>query len=122
MRVLVADDQPQVRSALQILLNQEPDVNVVSEASDAKSLLTQIQTSQPEIILLDWDLPGLPLSNLLSVLQINYPSLVVIVLSGKLEARQQALAAGADAFVSKIDPPTQLLAVLHALNSGKQMA
>jgi DNA-binding NarL/FixJ family response regulator len=47
----------------------------------------------------------------------DYPNLLVVVLSGRPEVRREALAAGADAFVSKVDPPERLLAALHAMDS-----
>jgi CheY-like chemotaxis protein len=73
--------------------------------------------THPDLILLDWELPGLPKIGSMTGLQNVYPNLLVIVLSGRPEVRQKALAAGADAFVSKADPPERLLAVLHSMNS-----
>jgi DNA-binding NarL/FixJ family response regulator len=117
MRVLLADNQPQVRSALQILLKQEPGTSVVGEASEAEGLLTQIRATHPDLVLLDWELPGLPAIGSLSALRRVCPNLLVIALSGRPEVCQEALAAGVDAFVSKIDPPERLLAALHAMDS-----
>lgn len=59
MRVLIADDRPQVRSALRLLLKQEPDVTVVGEAEDAEQALELAIGERPELVLLDWELPGL---------------------------------------------------------------
>jgi DNA-binding NarL/FixJ family response regulator len=115
MRVLLADDQAQVRSALQTLLKQERGVSVVGEASEARDLLTQIGATHPDLVLLDWELPGLPAIGSLPALRMICPTLLVIALSGRPEVRQEALAAGVDAFVSKIDPPERLLAALHAI-------
>ena len=112
MRVLLADDQSKVRSALQLLLEQEPELSVAGEATEADELLAQVGTVCPDIVLLDWELPGLPRHDLLSALRARCPHLKVIALSGRPEARQAALAAGADAFVSKGDPPEQLLAAV----------
>lgn len=116
MRVLLADDQSQVRSALQILLNQEPDVSIVGETEDAGGLLVQVRAIHPDLILLDWGLPGLRTMGSLQALREICPTLLVIALSGRPEACDEALAAGADAFVSKVDPPEQLLATLRAVN------
>ena len=121
MRVLLADDQSHIRSALQLLLKYEPAVYVVGEASDAKSLLAQLRAIHPDAILLDWELPGLIAIDTLTALREDCPHLSVIALSGQPEARQEALDSGADAFVSKIEPPEQLLAVLHALNSKQKV-
>jgi DNA-binding NarL/FixJ family response regulator len=120
VRVLIADDQPQVRSALRLLLGQEPGVTVVGEAEDAEQALKLATGRQPDLVLLDWELPGRPAADasagtgqrLLPALRARRPCLKVVALSGRPEARRAALAAGADAFVSKGDPPEQLLAAL----------
>ena len=70
MRVLVADDQPHIRSALRLLLDHEPDLNVVGEAIDSQTLCTQIQVTQPDLLLLDWELPGWPETDLLTILRV----------------------------------------------------
>ena len=126
MRVFLADDQLKVRSALRLLLEQEPGLCVVGEATEAEELLTQIKATRPDLMLLDWELPGLALANsvgpgkhLLSVLHVSYPNLRIIALSGQLEARRAALAAGADAFVSKGDPPERLLAILRTMGLSR---
>ena len=119
MRVLLADAQPKVRSALQLLLKYQPSVRVVGEVGDAENLLIQILSAHPDLILVDWGLPGLPAIGSLPALRKDNPNLKVIVMSGRPEERQQALAAGADIFVSKIDPPEQLLMALHAMNSQR---
>lgn len=119
MRVLLADNQLQVRSALQILLKQEPDILVVGEASEAHTLLAQITTIKPDIILLDWSLADLSPIGSLVALRSACPELRIIVLSGRPEACDEALSAGADAFISKADPPEQLLATLRAVNGNR---
>jgi DNA-binding NarL/FixJ family response regulator len=123
MRVFLADDQARVRSALRLLLEQEPGLCVVGEAAEAEELLVQIKATRPDLMLLDWELPGLSLANsvglgkqLLSVLHVFYPNLRVIALSGRPEAHQAALAAGVDAFVSKGDPPERLLTTLRTMS------
>ncbi len=116
MRILLADEQTRVRSALQILLCQEPDVSIVGEASEGKELLAQLRAIRPDLVLLDWGLPDLAAIGSLPGLQTVCPNLMVIVLSGRPEARLEALAAGADEFVSKIDPPARLLLAIQAVD------
>ena len=113
MRVLLADDQPNVRSALRLLLEQEMGLREVGEASDVSVLLSQVETNCPDLVLLDWELPGSKNIELLPSLRAKCPKLFVIVLSGHPEARQAALSAGADAFIGKGDPPKVLLATLR---------
>jgi DNA-binding NarL/FixJ family response regulator len=113
MRVLVADDQSKVRSALRLLLEQQPDLNILGEAVDAQGLLDWASAVCPDVVLLDWELPGLGANSLLPTLRQLCPHLKVIALSGRLEARGAALAAGADVFVSKGDLPERLLAAVR---------
>jgi DNA-binding NarL/FixJ family response regulator len=115
---MLADDQAKVRSALSLLLGQQPGLNVVGETADIAQLFGQVQENRPDLVLLDWELPGSAPNGLLPTLRTMYPCLKVIALSGRPEARQEALAAGADAFVSKCDPPERLLAALHAISEA----
>jgi DNA-binding NarL/FixJ family response regulator len=109
---LLADGQPKVLSALR-LLNQVPGFQTVGEAGEATGLFDQVRAVQPDMVLLDWELPGLSTLNTLSALRANRPSLKVIALSGRPELWGATIAAGADLFVSKIDSPRKLLAVLR---------
>jgi DNA-binding NarL/FixJ family response regulator len=118
MRVLLADAQPKVRSALRLLLKYQPGVRVVGEVGDAENLLIQILSAHPDLILVDWGLPGLAAIGSLPALRKDNPNLKVIVMSGRPEECQQALAAGADAFISKMDPPEQLLTALLAMKEA----
>ena len=108
-RVLIVDDQPQVRSALRLLLREELGVTVVGEAGDLEQALELACVKQPDLVLLDWELPTQDGATALVGLRAAYPGLAVIALSSRPEARQLALAAGADAFVSKGDPPERLV-------------
>jgi DNA-binding NarL/FixJ family response regulator len=112
MQILLADAQAKVRFALRVLLERQPGFQVVGEAADADDLLVQIEACCPDLVLLGWELPRPAGSELLSALRAACPSLLVIALSGRLEARRAALSAGADAFVSKSDPPERLLAAI----------
>ena len=113
MRVLLADDQSKVRAALRLLLQEELGLSVIGEATEAEDLLAQVEAMQPDLVLLDWELPGLRSDDHLPALRRLAPRLKIIVLSGQPEARRAALAAGTDAFVSKGDPPERLLAAVE---------
>lgn len=112
MRILIADGQERVRYALQVLLAQQPGLQVAGEASNGKELIAQAGTAGADLVLVDWELPGLAEAGGLPALRCTWPGLQVVVLSSRPGARRAAQAAGADAFVSKGDPPERLLAVL----------
>jgi DNA-binding NarL/FixJ family response regulator len=114
MRILLADDQPKVRLGLRLLLEQEEWASVVGEAAEAESLLALVEAAQPDLVLLDWSLHRSERLDLLPALRCCCPGLAVVVLSGQPEAEQEALDAGADAFISKADPPERLLAAIRS--------
>jgi DNA-binding NarL/FixJ family response regulator len=113
MRILLADSQPKVRFALRVLLERQPGLAIVGEATDRNDLLNRVEMTLPDVVLLGWELPGLTAMDSLSPLRQIRPNLLVIALSGRSEARLAALSAGADAFVSKGDPPERLLAAIR---------
>ena len=115
MRILLADDEPNVRFALQALLERQPGLQIVGGVGNSRELLNQVKAICPDLVLLDWELPDSIGVTLLSELREACPDLVVIVLSGRPEARQATLDAGADAFVNKMDPPQQLLMALRSV-------
>jgi DNA-binding NarL/FixJ family response regulator len=115
MRILLADNDARVRSALRTLLRQEPGHIVLRESGDVDSLASQVREFQPELLLLDWELPGRPAAALLFALGGAGRRPRVIVLSTRPESEKEALSAGADAFVCKGDPPERLLSSFRAL-------
>ena len=115
MQILLADDNPEVRSALRLLLEHEPVVATITEAADLETLLAHLNANCPAVLLLDWELPGLQAMDFLTTARSACPDVKIIALSSKFEARQQALAARVDAFISKADPPEKILATLRSL-------
>jgi len=115
MYILLADDNPEVRSALRLLLEQEPVPVEIMEVSDSKGLFAHVKKCCPVAVLLDWELPGSKRNELLSTLHACCPEMKVIALSSKYEARHEAMAAGVDAFVSKSEPSELVLTALYSL-------
>jgi two-component system invasion response regulator UvrY len=112
MRIIVADDRPEVRSALRLMLEEKPENVVIGEVATSYELLWQVNTGRPDLILLDWELPGTKPKELLSILRALHPRILIIALSSYPQMRHAALEAGALSFVSKSDPPGSLLAAL----------
>ena len=117
MRILLADDQKDVRSGLKILIEQETEYNVVGEATELCDLLMQAQRIQPDMVLLDWELSNLRVADLIPVLRVLCPGLKIVALSVRPEARKSAIDAGVDAFVSKGDQPEKLLEAIDSIGS-----
>ncbi|MBP8949540.1 MAG: response regulator transcription factor [Candidatus Promineofilum sp.] len=115
-RVFLADSQPEVRSALRIML-LDLHMSVVGEATDWPATLTQAAATHPDMLLVDWDL--IPAGSSLLELRATCPAAVVIVLISHLDARDQAaLSAGADSFISKGESPERVAERLRAAAGG----
>ena len=114
MRILLADDEPRVRSALRLLLEQQPVVDIVEEVANAEELQDHVRNHCPDVLLLDWALTGYTPKNLLTSLRNFHPDLFIIVLDSKPQSRQIALLAGANKFVSKNEPPEKLLVAIKS--------
>ena len=99
---------------MRLLLEEQPGLQVAGEAADTRCLLAQVEETCPDSILLSWELAGLSGADLLRSLRKTCPGLHIIVLSSRLEARREALCAGADDFVSKLAPPEPLVAAIIA--------
>ena len=117
LQIFLADDNLNVCHALCLLLEQD-GFSLVGEASDAESLLAQVCVAPPDVILLDWELPGLRAQHLIPTLREYCSNTKLIALSVRSDAEQSVLAMGLDAFVCKVNPSDELLAVLRLIDQG----
>lgn len=119
MRVLIADDAAWLRSALRLLLEEEFNWETVGEASETMALLSAFQYLAPDAVLLDWALPGLHSQaarrSLIAALRAMCPCVYLVMLCGHREESSPVPLSGIDAWISKADPPEQLLATLATL-------
>jgi DNA-binding NarL/FixJ family response regulator len=120
MHILLADGVSNVRYGLRVLLEEYSEFEVVGEAADAEDLVIQVEAACPDLLLLSWELPGLSGPELLPVLWDLCDNLYVIVLSGRPEEHKTILDAGANAFISKIASPEQLLAAIASANNANR--
>ena len=118
MRILIADRDDATRWALRMLLHVEPGLVVVGEASDGEGLLACVRETGPDLVLLDWDLPGPPIAALLYDLDALNTRPAIIVLGARQELARDALAAGADAFFCQDRPPSNLLLTIRDIGPG----
>ena len=116
MNILLAIHWRDLRLAIDLFLREEPGINVVGVAAETESLLALHETTHPHVVLLDWDLPGRAIPEVLRAIHTatNPPKLIVL---GNHEIEKDiALEAGADAFVVKGEPPQQLVAAIRQIN------
>jgi DNA-binding NarL/FixJ family response regulator len=119
MRIIIADDMPGVRGALQLLLAQQPALTVIGEITRPGDLVSEVQILRPDLLLLDWELAGQDTPHLLSQLRHLDCRLLIVALSSQPEAREAALEAGVDAFISKGDAPERVMDTLRTVTVGR---
>jgi two-component system nitrate/nitrite response regulator NarL len=117
VRIIIADHNHQARKALMAILGDQPGFTVIGEVDSLESLLRMSAKQPVDMILLDYELPGLVLRELIDQLRYLDIPPKVIVLSSNPERGRIALNVGADAFVSKCDQPGWLLATLNRFAS-----
>jgi two-component system response regulator DesR len=115
VRVLIAGRGAVLRAALRHVLRFEPGVTADGSVASAEGLFAGARRTRPDLLLVDWDLWDPPAGGgaaAMARLRAQHPGLFLLALGG--ESRRAALAAGADAFVEKGEPPEGLLAALRA--------
>ncbi len=113
MQIILADHHEQPRLALDMLLKEHPDFDLVGAAVDAQGLLVQAEKHSPDLILIDAELPGLPIVDLISGLHALVPRPIICLMSSDFARGRLLLNAGADTFVSKLDDPAWLVEKLQ---------
>jgi CheY-like chemotaxis protein len=115
IRVLIVDDMQRARKSIRALLSTWPQVVELQEAGDGREAVQQVREFQPDLVLMDVRMPEV--DGLQATVQIKamWPQVKIIVLSMYMEHQDEALAAGADAFVAKGEAPDRLLDVVSAI-------
>jgi DNA-binding NarL/FixJ family response regulator len=121
IRVFIVDDHPVVRNGLRALLNAQPDIVVVGEASEGEGALRQIEALRPDVVLLDCCLPGLEGLAVAAAIRERHPAVSVLALSAYDDDRLLwgMWAAGAVGYVLKDEPLERILAAVRAAGRGE---
>lgn len=121
IRVLIADDHAVVRSGLKQLLGQEPEMEVVGEATDGAQALAAVKALKPDVIILDIGMPGVSGLEAVSLIKEAAPAtqIVVLTMHGKESFVRQALGSGALAYVLKASPVSDVLEAVRAVHRGQ---
>jgi DNA-binding NarL/FixJ family response regulator len=115
LRVLIADDMPQVRQDLRVLLLLMGEFDVVGEAADGADTIAQAEAFQPDVVVLDLEMPGV--NGLQAAASLRQRGLVshIVLLSVHAEPEEvrRGEAVGVDVFVSKGAPFDELMRALR---------
>ncbi|MFE0512652.1 response regulator [Streptomyces sp. NPDC058964] len=125
IRVLLADDQALLRSAFRVLVDSEPDMEVVGEASDGAQAVRLTGERQPDVVLMDIRMPGtdgLAATRLISADPALADVRVVILTTFEVDDYVvQALRAGASGFLGKGSEPEELLNAIRVAAGGEAL-
>jgi CheY-like chemotaxis protein len=122
LRVLVADDQPRARQSLKALLATWPLVKSVTEAASGKQALALAQECPPDVILMDIRMPEMDGLEATRQIKARQPQIKIIMLSAYPDHMAEALAAGADAFVCRYEPPEELFKAIERVKQLQAQA
>jgi NarL family two-component system response regulator LiaR len=121
IRLLIVEDHAVVRQSLRFVLDQEPDIEVVGEASTAAVALSLAAAARPDVVLLDLFLPDEDGTAVLRRLRQAYPELAVVVLTSAADDAHllAALHGGAASYLEKTAGIADVLATVRAAAAGQ---
>lgn len=121
IRVLIADDEGMIRSALAALLRLEADIEVVAECSDGEQAVAEALRVAPDVCLLDLEMPGLDGVEVAARLTRALPTrCIVITRHARPGVLRRALAAGVSGFVPKSRDAAEVAAVIRTVAVGRR--
>jgi YesN/AraC family two-component response regulator len=115
IRILIVDDQPRARDSMRALLSTCNGIAEVREARNGREAVDLVGKFQPDVVLIDVRMPEIDGLKATLLMKALWPQVKVVALSLYPEHRQEALAAGADAFVAKADAWEKLLVTVEEL-------
>ena len=117
IRVYLADDHPIVRRGIVDLLETEPGISVVGEATDGEEAVAGTATLQPDVILMDLVMPNMDGITLIKEVRQNpgnrFMPIIMLTTESQPEKKQEGKSAGASGWIVKPFKPEQLLAVVR---------
>ena len=115
-RLLIVDDSASFRKGMRALLDIQPDMQVVGEAPNGGKALESVETTSPNLVLLDAQMPGMTGVEVTRQIKSRWPQVKVILMTMYPDYRSKSIEAGADAFMTKGIPPEQLLAIIRGIS------
>lgn len=121
IRLLLVDDQKNVRRGLRMRLELEPDVEVIGEAEDGETAISQVHVLHPDIVLMDVEMPGMDGISATQTLHDTESACSVVMLSLYDDniTRERARQAGAKAFIAKHQLEQTLMVAIRNVMGGK---
>jgi two-component system invasion response regulator UvrY len=120
--ILIADDHSLIRSGLRMILNSMPGNADISEAWDAKTVMTKLKEKSFDLILLDIQMPATDPVVLMHWIQSFHPETRILIVSQNPENiyGKRYLQLGADGFISKIAPDDEMIKAINKVLNGNK--
>ncbi len=120
VRILIADDHGVLRGGLRVLLNAQPEMQVIGEAADGQETLKLAEELRPDLVLLDITMPGPDGIEVTRAIKARQPNALVLILTvhEDQELLREAMRAGASGYVIKRAAQSELLNAIDAVLRG----
>ncbi len=121
LRILLADDHTVLRQGLRLLLERQPEFQVIGEASDGRQAIEMAEAGHPDVVVLDIGMPRLNGIEAARQITAKFPQTAIVILSMHTDESYllQALKAGARAYLLKDSADADLIAAIRAVSEGK---
>ncbi len=122
LRILLADDHVTMRRGLCLLIDNEPDMQVVSEVSDGGAALREAAAQKPDVVVMDISMPGMNGLAATRAFKQQQPGVAIVTLTRHTDDSyvQELLRAGVSGYVLKQSSPSELLQAIRAAAAGGQ--
>jgi DNA-binding NarL/FixJ family response regulator len=117
IRIVLADDHLTVRQTIRICIESDPQMEVVAEAGSGRETIAAVDRSTPDMVVLDYQMPGLNGLEVARVIRERHPKVPMLMLTGEEDAALRAASerVGVKGFMLKGQPLDELLTEIHSI-------
>lgn len=121
-KIIIADDHAVVRTGLQLMLDETPDLRIVEEARTGDELLMKLNTGNYDMVILDITMPGKDTTDVLKEIVGTWPTLPIVVFSMNSDEAfaLRMISNGAYAYINKEIAPNELISTLRTVANGRK--